>query len=325
MIQVSSIEAELEVEAMAELVASHLREVSEMVDATGMAKPALNGRMIRPIVALEGWRSISAAPPPPEFWHGAMAVQLAHEASLLHDDVVDQSSERRGAPTVASTNGTAAALILGDHVLTTAYRYAARTRNLEFIELFAFSVERTVAGELAQARASGRILDFDEYASIVRGKSGALLGCALSLGPSLAVPARARRFHEIGCRIGLVYQMLDDLLDLSPLTQTGKPSLADYAQRHWTWPLEQMEVEDFTSDVESLLCAMHDDTSMGMTAARRCLARYDEEIDAVASEIRDELSHAPALEALLDQWRKRAADAVELQESAMRGEAVTTS
>ena len=114
---VSPIEAEQQVEEMAELVATHLREVADLADATGMAKPELCGRLIRPIVALEGWRSISAAPPPPEFWYGAMAVQLAHEASLLHDDVVDQSGERRGAPTVASTRGTAAALILGDHVL----------------------------------------------------------------------------------------------------------------------------------------------------------------------------------------------------------------
>ena len=324
MTNVSSIELQREVETMATLVATNLRELADSSIAKGLARPELSGRLIRPIVALEGWRSISAAAPPREFWYGAMAVQLAHEASLLHDDVVDQSKVRRGAPTVAATMGTAAALILGDHVLTTAYRYAARTRNLEFIELFAESVERTVAGELAQAHAMGRILDFDEYASIVHGKSGALLGCALSLGPSLAVSGRARRFHEIGCRIGLVYQMLDDLLDLSPLTETGKPSLSDYAQRHWTWPLEQMQIDDFTRDTDSLLCAMNDDASAGMTAARRCLARYDEEVHGVASEIRDELSDAPALEALLDQWRERALNAVELQESALRREAVNS-
>lgn len=307
----------------ADIVTAELRNVAHWAADGGMASPDLKGALIRPIVALSGWRSISAELPSLEFWYGAMAVQLAHEASLLHDDVIDQSARRRGVPTVAAVRGTAAALVQGDHVLTTAYRYAARTRSLTFVELFAESVERTVAGEVEQARATGRVLDFGEYSSIVRGKSGALLGCALALAPSIAQPHRAEPFYRIGCSIGLVYQMLDDLLDLCPHAETGKPALGDYIQRHWTWPLQQLGIGNFSLDAASLLSVLHDESRFGTSPAQRCLARYNEEIDAVAFETQRELNAAPTLESLLDQWRERARDAVQVEENAIRGQGVS--
>jgi len=306
----------------ADLVAAELRTVAPWATDGGMARPDLEGALIRPIVALSGWRSISADPPPAEFWYGAMAVQLAHEASLLHDDVIDESARRRGVPTVAALRGIAAALVQGDHVLTTAYRYAARTRSLAFIELFAESVERTVAGEVAQARATGRVLDFDEYSSIVKGKSGALLGCALALAPSIARPDRSGAFYRIGCSVGLVYQMLDDLLDLCPHAVTGKPALADYNQRHWTWPLQQLGIDNFALDAPTLVFALHDDSRFGTSPGQRCLVRYGEEIEAVACEIRLEIGEEPALESLLSEWRHRARFAVALEEKSVRGEGV---
>ncbi|MDQ3083058.1 MAG: squalene/phytoene synthase family protein, partial [Gemmatimonadota bacterium] len=287
-----------------ELVAS-----STWARSGGMAVAELQGQLIRPMVSLAGWRSLSDAPPPPEFWSGAMAVQLAHEASLLHDDVVDGAARRRGIPTLAATRGVAAALVRGDHLLTTAYRYAARTRSTSFIELFARSVERTVAGELAQARATGRMLDFEEYSEIARGKSGELLGCALSLGPSLCEPERAENYHAIGCRIGLVYQMLDDLLDLCPSTDTGKPALTDFAQKHWTWPLQELKVAGFGAIPGSLLDALHR-AAPGGAAISGCLNRYDAEVESVSAEVEAWVGGSTALNELLEGWRQRAHEAV---------------
>ncbi len=128
------------------------------------------------------------------------------------------------------------ALVRGDHLLTTAYRCATRTGSPHFVERFAMAVERTVAGEIAHGRAAGRFLDLAEYHAIARGKAGELLGCALSVAPTILAPARTTEFHELGAGFGVVYQMLDDLLDLCPSTDTGKPALSDFAQRHWTWP-----------------------------------------------------------------------------------------
>ncbi|HVF38941.1 MAG TPA: polyprenyl synthetase family protein [Gemmatimonadaceae bacterium] len=299
-------------------VETQLRGIAEWALKGGMAAPELKGNLIRPIVALGGWRSISTGSPTPEFWCGVMAVQLAHEASLLHDDVIDNASHRRGKQTVAASKGIATALVEGDHLLTTAYRYAARTRNHFFVELFAESVERTVAGEIAQARATGRPLALHEYSAIVCGKSGALLGCALSLGAALVIPDRSRILYDIGCRIGVVYQMLDDLLDLSPQTRTGKPPLGDFVHGHWTWPLAHLAVDHSGLDSSSLLRALHHEGLDGRTPARRCLAHYDAEVDAVTGAMRNELGDAPALETLLDHWRARARFAVATEEAAAR-------
>lgn len=291
-----------------------LKGVAEWGDAEGMAVAELHGQLIRPLVAIAGWESLSAAPPPKEFWYGAMAVQLAHEASLLHDDVVDGSTHRRGMPTVVAKRGTAAALVLGDHFLTTAYRYAVRTRSAVFIDVFARAVERTVAGELAQAHATGRMLAFSEYSAIARGKAGELLGCALALAPSLCVPSRSPAYYELGCRIGLVYQMLDDLLDLSPATDSGKPALADYAQRHWTWPLQELRVESFGSDTSSLLRDFYAQTPSG-SCIRRCLVRYETEVGGVMRVVADELGESVVIDELLNAWQQRAREAVELEEA----------
>ena len=292
-----------------------LQSIAQWAESEGMAVAQLQGQLIRPVVALSGWRSLSAAPPPAEFWFGAMAVQLAHEASLLHDDVVDGAAVRRGIPTVVATRGAAAALVQGDHLLTTAYRYAVRTRSPSFVELFARAVERTVAGELAQARATGRVLCFEEYSAIAGGKSGELIGCAIALGASLCAPERVLACHEIGCRVGLVYQMLDDLLDLAPATDTGKPALADYAQGHWTWPLAKLGVEAFDAEPDSLMRALHVE-SAGQTALRRCLSQYEDEVDAVTREIVSHFGDSATIIELLGGWRRRACEAVEREEVA---------
>lgn len=296
-----------------EYLRAELAAVGAWARSGGMAGAELQGQLIRPMVSLAGWRSVSDALPPPEFWCGAMAVQMAHEASLLHDDVIDGAARRRGIPTLAATRGAAAALVQGDHLLTTAYRYAARTRSIVFIEQFTRSVERTVAGELAQARATGRMLDFEEYSEIARGKSGELLGCALSLGPALRGAERAEEYHAIGCRVGLVYQMLDDLLDLCPSTDTGKPALADFAQRHWTWPLEELKVVEFGVSPSSLLHALHR-AEAGVAPIRRCLMRYDAELASVSGEIGCRIGEGSALSLLLEEWRRRAHQAVEREE-----------
>jgi hypothetical protein len=116
---------------------------------------------------------------------GLLAVEMVHEASLLHDDILDEAPERRGRPTVAAASGVGPALVLGDHLLTAAYRAAAAVESCEFLEVFVRSVERTVAGEIAQETSQGRILAQEEYRRIISNKSGELFGAAFTLAPVL--------------------------------------------------------------------------------------------------------------------------------------------
>src|SRR5690606_35866477 len=103
---------------------------AEAQAAQGMPGTAAEGGLIRPLAALAALRQVDA--PPAGFWSGVLAIQLAHEASLIHDDVVDGAAERRGEPTALVIRGVAGALVRGDHLLTAAYRAAAATGSLEF-------------------------------------------------------------------------------------------------------------------------------------------------------------------------------------------------
>ncbi len=295
-----------------DLVRDELARVGDWGSSEGMAGAELEGQLIRPMIALAGWQTLSHEKPPVEFWYGALAVQLVHEASLLHDDVIDGAARRRGAPTLAASRGTAAALVKGDHLLTTAYRYAARTRSAAFIEIFARSVERTVAGEIAQGKATGRFLSFEEYERIARGKSGELLGCALALAPTLLAPELTGLYHGVGSRIGLVYQMLDDLLDLCPATDTGKPALADYSQNHWTWPLSELAIDEFGIAPDTLMTSLYSENEIG-APIRRCMARYESEVQAVAGEVSAHMGASEILRNLLDDWVIRARKSVDCE------------
>ena len=110
-----------------EVAAAELRE-------RGVPVPALEGKVLRPLVAY--------ALVPPElrqeldsrFWAGALAVQMVHEASLLHDDILDHASERRGRETLVSRQGVGPALVLGDHYHSWAYRAAAAASATAFLD-----------------------------------------------------------------------------------------------------------------------------------------------------------------------------------------------
>jgi phytoene synthase len=282
-----------------------LLQASAAAGAQGLPGTDAEGQLLRPMVAFAGVRG----EPPAGFWDAVLAVQLAHEASLLHDDVIDQAAVRRGRPTLATSRGVACALVQGDHLLTAAYRAAARTGSLEFVTLFARAVERTVAAEAAQGRAAGQVLTRAAYDQIALGKAGELLGCALASAAVLEGRRDAGEVFELGRRLGLLYQMLDDLLDYCPRTDTGKPPLGDYAQGRWTWVLGQAPDLRFGGEPAHAARALHRSTVRG-----RPMARAVTRLEAEGRQLRDALSRHlpddPTAVGLVDEWIGRAREAV---------------
>jgi phytoene synthase len=302
-------------DALAEVRAG-LARAADRAAADGMPRPACDGQLLRPLLAYAACGSAQWVRT--EFWCGALAVQLAHEASLVHDDIVDQASTRRGAPTVAAAKGVGPALVLGDHLLSSAYRMAAETGSLQFARLFACAVERTIAGEMAQARASGRRLSSDEYREIALAKAGELMGCAVALPAVLQGRDDADRCYALGRRMGLMYQMLDDVLDYCPAADTGKPALGDYAQGRWTWLLDELDSVEFGGEPSAVAARLHASTEDGDTPLRRCLARLRREAADLSSELRVAFPGDGILPALLAQWMDGAREAVEREEAARR-------
>jgi 15-cis-phytoene synthase len=288
----------------------------ERLRESGCAAPGASpGKLIRPALALAGAAALGR-PRDEALWAAAAAVQLAHEASLVHDDVIDAASVRRNAPTLVAARGVAAALVEGDHLLTTAYRLAATTSSAAFVASFSYAVERTVAGEKLQGRAAGLRLDEASYRRVISLKSGELLGCALAAAPLVAGDARAGEWYALGRSLGVLYQLLDDLLDYCPDYETGKPALGDYAQRRWTWPLLEAGDIEFGQDALGVAARLATADATGASPLRRCLLRFLDEVAAVRAQLAVHMSGAFIVEQLVAAWAKTAADAVERTEAA---------
>jgi 15-cis-phytoene synthase len=285
-------------------VASHLR-------AVGMPAPDWSGKLIRPLVGYAAASALAGSEGgvAESIWYALAAVQLAHEASLVHDDVIDGAGERRGEATVVASRGVAAALVEGDHLLTAAYRLASQTRNLDWIDLFTRAVERTVAGEKAQAASAGRVLEWSEYEALVLGKSGELLGASLAAGAALRGAWDLDRYYELGRRVGLVYQMLDDLLDYCPGVETGKPALADRGRGLWTWPLAHVDAGD-DADGAEIARRLREPDGEGVRPLDRCLGRLRAEAAGVLEEAAVLLPGDRILAALVGEWLDTARSAI---------------
>ena len=243
---------------------------------------------------------------------GALAIQMVHEASLLHDDILDGAGTRRGRTSVAADRGAGFALVLGDGYLTGAYRAAARTGHPEFLHLFIEAVERTVAGEAAQARHTGRLLDEATYVEVIRGKSGELFGAATALaalarGMSEVEVAEAREF---GRDLGALYQRIDDFLDYCPRNQTGKTPFQDYRQKKFTFVLHGAGIEDFDADPEDVCRRLFEG------GASSPMHRALETIRNLRSDLLDRghrlFGPTPALTSVLEGWVREGEKALSL-------------
>jgi 15-cis-phytoene synthase len=255
-----------------------LGEVSAASVALGMPALPLAGQLLRPLLTAAGAARFGVEDS--RLWRAAAAVQYVHEASLVHDDVVDGAASRRGETTVAAARGVGAAVVLGDHFLAAGYRLAAATGSRRFSAVLARAVERTIAGELAQAKSAGRTLSDEEYRRTVAGKSGELTGCALSAGAYLARHPDAPALRRLGVGIGVLYQRLDDLLDYCPAADTGKPALGDHGRRLWTWPLSELEPGALNRPADRVVAELFNGAP-GDTAADRCVARLATEAAAL--------------------------------------------
>lgn len=271
------------------------------------------GQLLRPLAAYAvadamGARTDAA------FWDAALAVQLAHEASLIHDDVIDSAATRRGRATVFAERGVAAALVEGDHLLTLAYQAAARSGLAAWFPVFTHAVERTVAGEIRGARSVGKRLSREQLEDIAIGKSGELFGAAMAIAP-LMVGADPEPYRQLGLKFGLAYQMLDDLLDLCPAVDTGKPALADLTQGKWTWAMAYLPEGLVALSPQAAAAELRrgDALSARVQAAEAYVAHAEN----LRRELRSELGHAGLLDRTLSGWQARALSAAEARADAL--------
>jgi geranylgeranyl pyrophosphate synthase len=171
----------------------------------------------------------------------AMAVELTHAATLVHDDVIDRSPVRRGRPTVAASLGDAPAIVVGDFYFAKAYEHAARTDSTEVVGILARAVMEICAGEVRQQAIRYTYSTVvDEYMDRIEAKTAALLAACCDIGAVLAglPPPQRSALHEYGRMLGLAFQIADDVLDyLGSEGEIGKPIGKDVTEGFATLPL----------------------------------------------------------------------------------------
>jgi geranylgeranyl pyrophosphate synthase len=171
----------------------------------------------------------------------AMAVEITHAATLVHDDVIDRADLRRGRPTIAASHGNEPAIVIGDYYLVKAYELAARTENPEVVATLARAVMEVCAGEVGQyAKRYRYALSEDEYFDWIHDKTASLLAACCDIGALLGGVGVERReaLHDYGIDLGLAFQIADDVLDYTgSRDEVGKPIGHDLLEGFATLPL----------------------------------------------------------------------------------------
>jgi geranylgeranyl diphosphate synthase type I len=224
------------------------------VDADGTAVEAIGGKALRPALALLGAEAagIAAETAVP----AGVAVELVHDFSLLHDDLMDGDTERRHRPTAWTVFGSARALLTGDGLLAVAYQMLGSAAAQA---LLARAVDRLVDGQADDLEFESRLdVTYDDYLAMSAGKTGALIGAAASLGACLggATPAQVSALSTYGEELGLAFQLVDDLLGIwGDPDVTGKPVLSDVRSRKKSGPIvlaaaDSAAVRDYLAGAE---------------------------------------------------------------------------
>ena len=170
----------------------------------------------------------------------AAAVELLHMATLVHDDVLDRAPQRRGRPTVFATGGRGAATAVGDFLFSRAFAELAATRSGDAVRALSAASSSLARGELLQREdAFSPGVTEERYLERCTLKTARLFEAACRLGAVLgAAPASAGALGAFGTRIGLAFQLFDDVLDIAgPPEQTGKGRGTDLLDGTVTLPV----------------------------------------------------------------------------------------
>ena len=161
----------------------------------------------------------------------ATVIELIHCATLIHDDIIDEATTRRGRPSVNSEWDNTVTVLFGDYMFAKAMQMALKAESLEVMDKLAEATLRMTEGEMLQTRYVGRLdLSVDEYLDLIERKTAALFACCCELAGLLAEVDvdRQAALRRYGTHLGLAFQLVDDLLDFTGDAEIlGKPAAND--------------------------------------------------------------------------------------------------
>ncbi len=229
-------------------IEAELRDFKELFDSSLSSSNALldsvvshirqrNGKMMRPILVLLVARLYGAVCP--STLHAAVSLELLHTASLVHDDVVDESTERRGQLSVNAIFNNKVAVLTGDYLLATSLVHAELTNSHRIIQLVSTLGQDLADGELLQlSNVSNHSFSEEVYFDVIRKKTAALFAaCTKAAAFSVGVEeGEAELARLLGEYIGICFQIKDDIFDYFDNREIGKPTGNDMLEGKLTLP-----------------------------------------------------------------------------------------
>lgn len=229
-------------------IEAELRDFKELFDSSLSSSNALldsvvshirqrNGKMMRPILVLLVARLYGAVCP--STLHAAVSLELLHTASLVHDDVVDESTERRGQLSVNAIFNNKVAVLTGDYLLATSLVHAELTNSHRIIQLVSTLGQDLADGELLQlSNVSNHSFSEEVYFDVIRKKTAALFAaCTKTAAFSVGVgEGEAELARLLGEYIGICFQIKDDIFDYFDNREIGKPTGNDMLEGKLTLP-----------------------------------------------------------------------------------------
>ena len=250
--------------AVQECISSSLHSDIVLLDKTNESILSNSGKQLRPLLTLLFARACSGGKVTEATIRYAAAAELLHNATLLHDDVADGSTQRRGVPTIMSLMGPSVAVLIGDYWLVKALDMILMNTPSDpiVIKIFSKTLSALAEGELLQLQKAqnGDTVE-EDYLRIIYNKTASLfeaacLSAALSVGVSESMEQAAR---DYAVALGIAFQIQDDILDYSGTDSVGKPLGVDVLEQKITIPLlgalanvseqEQMRVRKMVNDI----------------------------------------------------------------------------
>lgn len=199
---------------------------------------ARSGKQLRPLIVLLCAQLCN--PITDKTLRAAVALEMLHNASLVHDDVVDSSDTRRGQPAVHTQWSNKVAVLTGDYMLAKVIGLVAEVRNIRILEIVSNLGRNLSSGEMLQLHFGQSMwIDEERYLRVIDQKTAQLFQACAEAGAESAgcTPRQRNALREYGRLLGLCFQIKDDIFDYSDLEELGKPTMSDLRDGKVTLPL----------------------------------------------------------------------------------------
>jgi octaprenyl-diphosphate synthase len=235
---------------LAAALASELADVNALIKERMASKHApripevtahlveAGGKRLRPMLTLAAAKACGYDGP--YHIHLAATVEFIHTATLLHDDVVDESAQRRGRPTANLLWDNKSSVLVGDYLFARSFQLMTECNSMRVMHILSGASATIAEGEVLQLTAAQDLATSEDiYLQVVRGKTAALFSAATEVGGVIAEaePAITQALYDYGDALGVSFQIVDDLLDYEGTGETGKNIGDDFRERKLTLPV----------------------------------------------------------------------------------------